>query len=544
MEKQVLAGAGDDADHDIDHDDVDSDIAACWEGSVVVDSSLGRGRGSGRGRWFWGLWGGLQEGRREQRQKQRYKVTRRYYTSHRRFEQSLDIYEPSLVDDRRSQNDGSSYNDIHRKQQQQQQRPHIVVLVMGSGWLGHRSFVYSGTNWWNSSAPKNIVSCGQVAICVRHSGGFPIVGTTLRAIVAFLIILWIVYQQLLSLIMTEQTQQYDWYTILWNASTSYYFYVVFALVTYIFLHVQSSYGQHRPAKIQQMVDDVSKALSYIDEHIITSKLLVLHQQDISKNDDSNKTKIPIIFGGYSSGGHVAATLLLSPTKSPLPKRKLQPPSTSKLNSSVVQNNSNNSSISSSSSSKSKRSAIEIIPSKLKNIEIEHVLLLSGVLDVSEEDDVMTLVCLTALNEWPENVPSPLRMLQQRLHIMTKQIQQQQQQQRQKSENINDTSSSSSSSSSIYYPILPRHTLIGCRYEVMGVPILRPSFCSTEYASTLRNISQSNDHQCHLLEGSTFPLSVNHWTILNSNELHETLRTKVFNIDKKEDKYKFNKEKES
>ena len=564
--KQVLSENGTDAinaNDDIDdHDGIDdgNDIAAvCWEGSVasvVGASSRGRGRGHARGHARGG----------QQRRQKRYKVTRRYYTSHRRFEQSLDIYEPLDDDDDDDDDDdgggGSRQQDDSQQQQQQQQRrPHIVVLVMGSGWLGHRSFIYSGTNWWNSSAPRNIVSCGQVAICIRHSGGFPIVGTTFRAIVAFFIILWILYQQLLTssssslkmaMMMEQQQQQQqkqiDWYNVIVDAlttlSSSWTFYVVFVLVTYIFLHVQSSYGLKRPATIQQMVDDVSKALSYIDGHIVTSsqisssKMLLPKQQqqqddnnncskNSNKTNNETKRKIPIIFGGYSSGGHVAATLLLSPTQSPLPKQKLRPPVTTP--STVVQQQKNI-------DSNDDGIIHNNIPSKLKNIEIEHVLLLSGVLDVSEEDDVMTLVCLTALNEWPENIPSPLKLLQQRLHVMTKQIQQQQDQQQQSENN----SGKSSSSSSIYYPILPRHTLIGCKYEIpMGIPILRQSFCSTEYAKTLRNISQSNIHQCYLLEkGLSAFMPVNHWTILNSYELHETLRTKVFDdIDNDNDKNK-------
>jgi hypothetical protein len=85
------------------------------------------------------------------------------------------------------------------------------------------------------------------------------------------------------------------------------------------------------------------------------------------------------------------------------------------------------------------------------------------------------------------------------------------------------------SSYLYYPILPPHTLIGCKHEVMGVPVLKQSFCSSEYAKTLRNICHNNDHQCFLLQGR-FWFSVNHWTILASPQLRHALLTKVFTDD--------------
>ena len=64
--------------------------------------------------------------------------TRHYYTSSDLFEQSLDVYRLALP----AAGCGGEGED--------EDPPPIVALVVGSAWLGHRSFVYSGTSWWNS----------------------------------------------------------------------------------------------------------------------------------------------------------------------------------------------------------------------------------------------------------------------------------------------------------------------------------------------------------------------------------------------------------
>jgi len=78
------------------------------------------------------------------------KVERYYYTSNKRFEQSLDIYRPS----------------IDNKTDDDKKKDTVVALVVGSAWLGHRSFVYSPTSWWNSSGPKSISDLGYTCVCV------------------------------------------------------------------------------------------------------------------------------------------------------------------------------------------------------------------------------------------------------------------------------------------------------------------------------------------------------------------------------------------
>lgn len=79
------------------------------------------------------------------------KLERYYYTSNKRFEQSLDIYRPQSTDN---------------KADSKKKEDTVVALVVGSAWLGHRSFVYSPTSWWNSSGPKSISKLGYTCVCV------------------------------------------------------------------------------------------------------------------------------------------------------------------------------------------------------------------------------------------------------------------------------------------------------------------------------------------------------------------------------------------
>ena len=59
---------------------------------------------------------------------------------------------------------------------QRQRNMPVVVLVVGSGWLGHRNFIYAPTSWWNSSGAKNFARLGYTCVCVRHRGAFPFGG--------------------------------------------------------------------------------------------------------------------------------------------------------------------------------------------------------------------------------------------------------------------------------------------------------------------------------------------------------------------------------
>ena len=78
-------------------------------------------------------------------------MRRVYYTPERRFEQSYDVYYPANPD-------GSLP---------------LVLLVVGSAWLGHSALIYAVTSWWNASGPRAVASTGAVCICIRHRGAFP-----------------------------------------------------------------------------------------------------------------------------------------------------------------------------------------------------------------------------------------------------------------------------------------------------------------------------------------------------------------------------------
>ena len=78
-----------------------------------------------------------------------------YYGGSSRFEQSLDVYTP-----------------IYPAAAGSEPLP-LVVLVVGSAWLGHRHLIYGGTSWWNSAGPKTVASLGAVCVCIRHRGAFP-----------------------------------------------------------------------------------------------------------------------------------------------------------------------------------------------------------------------------------------------------------------------------------------------------------------------------------------------------------------------------------
>ena len=178
------------------------------------------------------------------------RTTHRYTTSSA-YEQTLDIYSPV---------DPPSDKDLP-----------LVVLVVGSAWLGHRFFIYRFCSWWNSSGPASIARLGCVCVCVRHRGSFP----RLQPPFWLVAILAAVYL-------------YSWSTA-----------VAVALGGCIALY-PLAYGA---ADHEQMLEDVSNALVWVREHR-TDKLLIAPGATAAAGR--------LVFGGYSSGAHVAASLLARP----------------------------------------------------------------------------------------------------------------------------------------------------------------------------------------------------------------------------------------
>jgi len=398
-----------------------------------------------------------------------YTIDRYYYTPQRRFEQSIDVYKPVC------KKIPSDNNDI-TTQPQPIKTP--VVLVMGSAWLGHKPYCYVMTNWWNSSAPKQI--CGRLGhpcVSIRHSGGF-LCGNKDRS--SFL----------------GSRMQFLWAAAALAAiaaakSTS----LVVALLLWLALYWEG----RGAAGIDDMVSDVSTALVYIDAHAREWGLGVAPATDANKHE-----KIPIVFGGYSSGAHVAATLLTASSLSPLASL-----------SSTLDNSDKNSSLIPNQGPQQQQ--------KLEHLTIRSVLYISGVLDVSPESWMMNLLSRVILGKPPSQVPSPLRVLRSYQHTSIHD-----------DDNRTDNSNSNGNLDLLPQMSLPPHVLIGCKREVFGWSVLDSAFCASEYADTLRwHLSESHrktpagkndsdgvdDVRLILLEG----WAANHWSILSSAALRNTLR---------------------
>lgn len=182
----------------------------------------------------------------------------------------------------------------------------LVVLVVGSAWLGHRSIIYTGTSWWNSSGPKAFAKQGCVTVCIRHRGSFPRIHGPLLLPLSCCIALAVAM-----LLFPHSGWQDDNGTIVAS--------MVAVMVGWILLAL----GARGAADFDEMLADVSEALCWVQRHKDSD---LLRQPSFSstesfndeKKEESNtkdtdkKSTTTLVFGGYSSGGHVAATLLQRP----------------------------------------------------------------------------------------------------------------------------------------------------------------------------------------------------------------------------------------
>ena len=207
-------------------------------------------------------------------------MTRYHYTEQRLFEQSLDVYWPMTVREEsedESDGGGSGTEDPNVNV--------IFLLTVGSAWMGHQWWIYRMCSWWNSSGPKTVSSALQApTVCIRHRGA---------------------YFQLPD----------------WNAIFCYGILPVTAIST-VCCHVNLLLPLLIPlhlllvcfllklfargsARLDDMVEDVATAIAWVrnnqDKIAPTTK----------NNDGTNNTRQQrqMVFGGYSSGGHVAAQLL-------------------------------------------------------------------------------------------------------------------------------------------------------------------------------------------------------------------------------------------
>jgi hypothetical protein len=179
----------------------------------------------------------------------------------------------------------------------------LVVLVVGSAWLGHRSIIYTGTSWWNSSGPKNVTAKqGCVTVCIRHRGSFPRIrphGT-----------LW--YLALASIPLALFIPP----AAGWNDDNqTSALKICMCTTTLLLLWALMALASHGAADFDQMLHDVADALLWLQQHKDTELLTLpkrYNHEEGNKMDATSSTKQPFVFGGYSSGGHVAATLLQRP----------------------------------------------------------------------------------------------------------------------------------------------------------------------------------------------------------------------------------------
>lgn len=184
-----------------------------------------------------------------------YEKSLHYYTESSRYEQSFDIYHPRII--------MSSDKDEPNHQQQQDNTKPIIVLVMGSGWIGHARWIYFMTGLWNAQLPKAICKrLGYTCITIRHSGGF----FHWKALTLSMLCLWMI-----------QPTYYEYWLLGW--------------------FLLSCQGKDA-ATMDDMLQDVENAMDFI--HNNTQCL------GLEKNNDTETT---FIVGGYSSGAHLAATYL-------------------------------------------------------------------------------------------------------------------------------------------------------------------------------------------------------------------------------------------
>ncbi len=207
------------------------------------------------------------------------KATTHSYTTARptAYESSLDVYLPPPS------------SDAHRT------ATHLVVLVVGSAWLGHLAPVYRPTSWWNASAPRTLARAGAVCVCVRHRGAFP-PPPPLLALLA------------LTAAAAAAAAALFPRTPLVAA--------ICAAAGLVLLHLLWSAAARTSASHADMVEDVAQALAWVRRN----RSLICDQP----------TPLTVTwFGGYSSGANVAASLLVQPDGFFI-ARGLPPPATGKL----------------------------------------------------------------------------------------------------------------------------------------------------------------------------------------------------------------------
>ena len=234
--------------------------------------------------------------------------TRYYYTDAKRFEQSVDVYQPILSSNNNNQTDAEPSGVI-------------VVLTVGSAWMGHCWWIYRACAWWNSSGPRTIATALQApTVCVRHRGAFFQLGTgggddddddddssvmgfyCHRLLLPAAAVAAVASAAAAAAASTLSEQHHSGIAALLVIMV-----LPFLLLLLVagFLYFLKWCGRGS-ARLDDMVEDVATAMAWVQAN--KDKILLSNDNNNTKNNDETK----IVFGGYSSGGHVAATLLSRP----------------------------------------------------------------------------------------------------------------------------------------------------------------------------------------------------------------------------------------
>eukprot|EP00977_Amphora_coffeiformis_P030195 scaffold45383_cov214-Amphora_coffeaeformis.AAC.1 len=160
--------------------------------------------------------------------------------------------------------------------------------------MGHQPWVYRGTSWWNSSGPKTVASALKCpCVCIRHRGAYvhlPDWFALLSYNCLLLLPLGIIGSALLWWYSHDQAH--------WMALLS----IPLAL---LFIGVFLKWTARGSANMDDMVHDVATAIAWVQQN----KDRIFPNSSIANAKKDHQ----MIFGGYSSGAHVSATLLQRPT---------------------------------------------------------------------------------------------------------------------------------------------------------------------------------------------------------------------------------------
>ena len=146
----------------------------------------------------------------------------------------------------------------------------ILIMAMGSGWLGHTPLIYTISNWWNKTLAINLGKEGVTCIYIRHRGACIQVSKLIYVGVSIFFLLLNYY-----------------YTFEYGK-------IFLPLLPLLYWDYISS----GDARYNTMISDIADCLSYIYKNRL----------DISKSTGSNGN---FIVGGYSSGSHILLSVLQS-----------------------------------------------------------------------------------------------------------------------------------------------------------------------------------------------------------------------------------------